>query len=101
MYDIRAIAGVLMKDYVSKLFLSDKSIIRCTATTKAQMDCSFHEEKCNSIIVDHGGNDEVSESGTCLQPTKPSTVASKRIHTVTIKQSHFLSITADKIPLFC
>ena len=44
MYDIRAIAGVLMKDYVSKLFLSDKSIVRYVATTKAQMDCSFHEE---------------------------------------------------------
>lgn len=51
MYDIRAIAGVLMKDYVSKLFLSDKSIVRYVATTKAQMDCSFHEEKCNSSWI--------------------------------------------------
>lgn len=51
MYDIHAIAGVLIKDYVSKLFLSVKSIVRYTATTKAQMDCSFHKEKCNSSWI--------------------------------------------------
>ena len=51
MYDIRAIAGVLIKDYVFKLFLSVKSMVRYTATTKAQMDCSFHKEKCNSSWI--------------------------------------------------
>ena len=47
----RAIAGVLVRDYVPKLCLYVQSISWYTATTKAQMDCSFHKEKCNSSWI--------------------------------------------------
>ena len=39
-----AIAGVFIKDYMSKLCLSVQSITWCIATTKAQGDCSFQRE---------------------------------------------------------